>query len=230
MKKLLLCLLILPFVSCSPNEKQSIKLNVSNTVEIPVEFVTISVTVSESGEDASAVELTGYENVAQVVNLLKENGIHEDYIEIDAGEISTVYYRSEEPFEFNSSLSFDLPDLDKIDTFRRAIIGAGGTSFRIRSYGNQDEESIYDDAYRNSINVAKERAERLLSNQNVEVGNILNIHENIQERVEMAMSVEHDLSEVVVTGYSMEEVDPLFNKKYYTKQIRFNVEFELNEL
>jgi len=213
-------------MSCTTDQSQTIKLNVSNTVQIPIEFVTITVMVSEFGSDPSIVELSGYENLAKVVNLLRETGVDDDDLEIEAGQLTHSPYRGDDPFEFRTSIIFDLFDLDKIDTFRRAIVGAGGTSFRISSYGNKDEETIYDDAYRNAINIAKERAEKLLSNQSVKVGNIKNLHENIRETVEIIATAQTDYF-AVYEEFDMQSVEPMFSKKFYTKNIQFNVEFEL---
>ena len=83
MKKLILLSLLLIMVSCSAENNRSIKLNVNHTVQIPVEFVTVSVRIIEYGSDPINVELRGYENLARVVGLLTNNGLQEDDIEID---------------------------------------------------------------------------------------------------------------------------------------------------
>ena len=148
--------------------------------------------VSEHGSEPSTVEVNGYESLSQVVNLLHENGIPKDDIEIEAGQLESTPYRRNDRYEFNSTLRFDLADLDKIDTFRRAVVEAGGTSFRISGYGNRDEDSIYDNAYRDAINTAKIRAEKLLYNQPVRIGKVLNLHENIQETIEIIATAQNE--------------------------------------
>ncbi|MCH8495125.1 MAG: SIMPL domain-containing protein [Balneolales bacterium] len=230
MYKLLFFSLIITLVSCTENKNQSIKLNVNNTVQIPVEYVTIMVTINEYGAEPTSVERNGYESLSKVVNLLQDNGIPNDEVEISAGELTTQYYRTTDPYEFRSTLTFDLTDLEKIDTFRRAIVGVGGTSFRISSYGNNDEESIYDNAYRDAINNARKRAERLLSNQPVKIGVVLNLHENVHEIVETIEIIETNQVDNIIeleAAFDLPYIESMFNKKFYTKTLRFNVEFEL---
>lgn len=228
MKKLILFTLLMILVSCSAENDRSINLNVNHTVQIPVEFVTVTVTITEYGADPVNVELEGYENLARVVGLLLDNGFQEEDIEIDAGVLRAAYYRQGDPYSFNSKITFDILDPDKIDTFRRAIVGVGGTSFEITAYGNSDEETIYDEAYRNAINNARERAEELLSNQNEKVGRILNLHENIRISSDLDIATRsNDLMAMNETS-EMEPVDPMFRKEFYTRDIQFHIEFELD--
>lgn len=214
-------------VSCSTENDRSVKLNVNHTVQIPVEFVTVRVTISEYGSDPVNVELMGYENLARVVGLLTENGLHEEDIEIDAGQVTAEYYRQDDPYVFNSRVTFDIKDTDRIDTFRRAIVAVGGTSFEISSFGNSEEETIYDEAYRNAINTARDRAEQLLTNQNEKVGRILNLQEDIRHTVEMDQTSRSDGLMAMNETNEMEPVDPMFRKEFYTKVIQFYIEFEL---
>lgn len=228
MKKLILFTLLLVMVSCSEKNERSIKLNVSHTVQIPVEFVTVSVMITEYGTDPIEVELLGYEKLARVVGLLKNNGLSDDDIEIEAGKLTEVYYRRDDPYEFNSRITFDITDLERVDTFRRAIVGVGGTSFEISSYGNLNEDAIYDDAYRNAINTARERAEKLLTNQEEQVGRILNLQEDVRLTVEPKFTARNNDMMAMNESSEMENVDPMFRKEYYDRVIQFYIEFELD--
>jgi uncharacterized protein YggE len=227
MKKLILFPILLLINSCSTDNDQSIQLNVNQTIQIPIEMVTVSVMVTEFGTDPESVERAGYENLAKVVNLLRDNGMQDDDLEIEAGELTSNHYRDEAPYQFSSTIVFDLMDTDQIDTYRRAIIGAGGTSFQISSFGNPDEESIFDNAYQNAIDVARERADRLLSNQSVKTGEILTLQENIQDTIDISANLQMDRSESTQLRAGMERVDPIFSKEFYTRNIQFNIEFEL---
>lgn len=227
MKKLILFPLLLLINSCSTDYDRSIQLNVNQTIQIPIEMVTVNVMVTESGTDAESVERAGYEKLAKVVNLLRDNGMQDDDLEIEAGELTSNNYRGEATYQFSSSIVFDLMDTDQIDTYRRAIIGAGGTSFRISSFGNPDEEAIFDQAYQNAIDVARERADRLLSNQSVKTGEILKLQENIQDIIEISANRQMDRMESTQLSAGMEPVDPIFSKEFYTRNIQFNIEFEL---
>jgi len=228
MNKLILIALFIGMISCTATEERSIKLNVNHTVQIPVEYVTATVMITEYGSDPKEVELMGYEKLSSVVNLLERNGLEEDDLEIEPGQISAAYHRREDPYQFNSIVTFDIRDTDNIDTFRRAIIGVGGTSFQISSYGNSDEESIYDEAYRNAINTAKDRAEQLLSNQKESVGKIKTIQEDIRQIAESNASLRNETMMAMNESFDMDPVDPLFRKEFYTKTIQFYIEFELN--
>lgn len=228
MKKLIVFTLFFTMVSCSVGNDRSVNLNVSQTVQIPVEFVTVSVMITEYGSDPVDVELKGYENLARVVGLLRDNGFQEEDIDIDAGQMSNVYHRREDPYEFNSKITFDIVDTDRIDTFRRAIVGVGGTSFQIESYGNTDEDSIYNEAYRNAIESARERVDRLLSNQNQSVGRILNLQENVRLTADLNLSSRTNDFMTMNESSEMESVDPMFRKEFYTKEIHFTIEFELD--
>jgi len=228
MKKLILITLSLVMISCTAKDDRSIKLNVSHTVQIPVEFVTVSVSITEYGTDPVEVERLGYENLARVVGLLKNSGLQEDEIEIEAGQVTTVYYRREDPYEFNSKVTFDILDLDKIDTFRRAIVGVGGSAFHVISYGNHQEDEIYDEAYRNAIDAAKERAEKLLSNQSERIGRILNLQEDIRYTVGPNPVAQNERLMATNESFDMEAVDPMFRVEFYTKSIQFYIEFEID--
>lgn len=228
MKKLILCTLLLLVISCSAENDRSIKLNVNHTVQIPVEFVTVSVTISEYGSDPVNVESTGYENLARVVGLLTNNGLDEEDIQIDAGQLTAVYHRRDDPYEFRSKVTFDILDTDRIDTFRRAIVGVGGTSFSISSFGNPDEDMIYDEAYRNAINTARERAETLLTNQNESIGGIINLQEDIRYTEEPNLASRNNELMAMNETLEMEPVAPMFRKEFYTRVIQFYIEFELN--
>jgi hypothetical protein len=80
MKYLILFTLFLGLISCADKNGRSIKLNISHTVQILVEFVTVSVSITEYGSDPVEVERLGYENLARVVGLLKNSGLREDEI------------------------------------------------------------------------------------------------------------------------------------------------------
>lgn len=229
MKKLTLLLLIFCsyIVSCTGDVDRSIQLNVSQTVQIPVEMVTITVRISETGNDPEAVERRGYEKLASVVQLLRENGYTDDDLEITAGELHSNFYRNENQVQFTSVIVFELTDTDLIDTFRRGITEAGGTSFSVSDYGNPDETRIYDEAYQNAIDAARERADKLLTNQGVKAGSILSVQENIHEIIEHSANVTMSMQDQSQFRAEMEPVDPMFNKEYYTKSIQFNIVFEL---
>jgi uncharacterized protein YggE len=228
MKSLSLLFIAIFICSCTENIERTITLNVNNSVQIPVEYVKITVTVTERGEDPAAVELAGYESLSGVVNLLREIGFGEDDVEITAGAVSATRVR-DTPYQFQSTLLFDIYDLDKIDSIRRAVIGEGGTAFRVSSYGNRDEESIYDEAYRNAIESARERADRLLSSEPLHAGNVLKLRENIRENVLVTASAPMDeaIELNLSASLGLGSVEPMFNKEYYTKAVQFSVEFEL---
>jgi uncharacterized protein YggE len=206
------------------------RLGVDQTIRIPVEYVTISTGITERGSEVTSVEQNGYEKIAEVVGLLEELGFNKDQLEINSGEVSGRWY-DEETFTFNSSIEFDLKDLDKIDTFRRALTDAGATSFRVSSFNNSKEDSILDAAYRDAINKAKRKSERLIANQSAEVGKILNLHENVKEVIETEAALySAEPPPIKLRGYAgLEKVDPLFNKEFYSKKIEFTIEFALGD-
>lgn len=228
MKKLTLLLLTfcLSAVSCTGDVDRSIHLNVNRTVQIPVEMVTITVRVTESGNDPETVEKQGYEKLASVVQLLRENGYGDEDLEITAGELHSSIYRNENQIQFNSIIVFELDDTEWIDTLRRGITEAGGSSFSVSDYGNPDETRIYEEAYQNAIDAARERADKLLSNQGVKAGSILKVEETIHDIVEPAASV-MSMPGLQASRSDLERVDPMFSREYYTKSIQFNIVFEL---
>lgn len=227
MKKILFFCVAILLLSCSAHERQSIELGVEHTVRIPVEYVTVSVGIAERGGDASATEQEGFARLEEVVELLADSGFDRESMEILSGDVSQSNYNREIDFRFNSSITFDVFDLDQIDALRRAVTQVGATSFRITSYGNTEEDSIYNDAYQQALNSAKEHAGRLLENETVIPGKILNLRENIQEVTDVkirSVSSPQSVDINISAGLSM---TPLFNKEFYTREIVFNVEFEL---
>ncbi len=227
---ILVLLTSLAITSCSTKPDQSIRLKVRHTIHIPVEYVTIYTGVYKKGTDANAIEKSGYDRLANVVALLEKLGYDDKQLEVNSGEMSKRFY-DEEIYEYNGSVKFDLKELDKLDTFRRELTKAGATTFSISSYKHSKEDSIYDMAYQNAIQKAKIKADRLISNQSVKIGKILNLHENVEEVIEMASTNQMvEPPPLKLSGMpSISPVEPLFNKEYYTKSIEFTIEFALKE-
>lgn len=222
-------LLFLPalLISCTQNDKRSIKLGVDQTIEIPVEYVSVRAALQLDGSEAAKVEEQGYEKLAEAVALLNDLGYKGDLLEINSGEINNQTYRDRESYRYNASIQFDIYELDKIDTYRRALTKRGINAFRITDYKHSKEDSLYDVAYRQAIQRAREKAQKLIENESVDIGDILNLSENISETVSFE---EYDLNEVVITRQAAEmppPVDPLFNKPTYNMQIEFTIEFAL---
>ncbi|MDZ7808762.1 MAG: SIMPL domain-containing protein [Gracilimonas sp.] len=228
MNRIIFFLLPVLMISCTQDDNRSIKLGVDQTVEIPVEYVSVIASLQLEGSEAASVEKKGYETLADAVALLNNLGYEGDDLEINSGEVSNRSYRDRESYHYNSSIQFDIYDLDKIDTFRRALTEKGVNTFRITKYKNMKEDSLYDVAYRQAIQRAREKAQQLIMNESVEIGEILNLSENVRETITFN---EYELEEVIQTKQVAEmpapPVDPLFNKPTYNRQIEFTIEFAL---
>jgi uncharacterized protein YggE len=227
LKRIILLLIPVFVISCTQDDKRSIRLGVDQTIEIPVEYVSVRAALQLDGSEAAKVEQEGYETLAEAVTLLNDLGYEGDLLEINSGEVNNRSYRDRVSFEYNASILFDIHDLDKIDTFRRALVEKGVNAFRIMDYKNSKEDSLYDIAYRQAIQRAREKAQKLIENESVVIGDILNLSENISETV---FFEEYELDEVVQTRQAAEmppPVNPLFNKPTYKRQIEFTIEFAL---
>lgn len=228
MKSIGAILLALVVNSCSPGNDQSIQLKVEQTVRIPVDYASITVGILEKAKQATIVEQKGYDHLAEVVATLNKLGFEKEQLEIQSGETSSRWF-DEEGYEFEATVKFDLRDLDKLDTFRRALTKAGASRFRVSSFKNSKEDSLYDAAYLNAIDKAKQKAERLLANQTVSIGRILNLRENIRDVIEINHTMEPPPLKLRSQSGNVEIIDPLFNKDFYTKRIEFTIEFGLAE-
>lgn len=230
MNKLILVFPLLLIVSCSQDKKNSITLGVDQTIKIPVDYVAVSANIQLENTDASTVEENGYEKLSQAVGLLEELGYEKDQLEINSGEVRNQSYRDRQSYQYNSSIKFDIKELDQIDSIRRALLKQGVNSFSITSYKNSKEDSLYDHAYQQAIQKAKEKAQGLLTNQQLEIGKILNLSENIEETFEVVSTRQSKQPPRINldADLNMEPVAPLFNKKYYDKTIEFTIEFALN--
>jgi len=228
LKRTMLFLFFAFLISCNQNDKRSIKLGVDQTVEIPVEYVSVRAGLQLEGSVAAIVEQQGYETLGEAVELLNELGYKGDMLEINSGEVNNRSYRDEESYEYNASIIFDIHDLDKIDTFRRSLTARGVNAFRIMDYKNSKEDSLYDVAYRQAIQRAKEKAQKLIENELVIIGEILNLSENVRETISFE---EYELDDRIFAAQIAEipppPVDPLFNKPTYNRQIEFTIEFAL---
>lgn len=227
MNKLVLLFPLLLLISCSQEKKNSITLGVDQTIKIPVKYVSVSANIQLENVNASTAEEKGYRKLSQAVNLLEDWGYQKDQLEINSGEVSNQSYRDEQSFEYNSSINFDIKKLDQIDSIRRALVNKGVNSFRITSYSNSKEDSLYNHAYRQAIQKAKEKAQGLFTNQQVEIGEILNLSQNVKEIVKVA-SIKKMNEPQSVNINSELSLEPLFNKKYYDRRIKFTIEFALN--
>lgn len=171
MNKFSLVFAFILLISCSQEEKNSIILGVDQTIKIPVNYVSVSAGIQLENTDASTVE---------------ENGYEKDQLEINSGEVRNQNYRDGQSYQYNSSIKFDIKELDQIDSIRRALLKQGVNSFNITSYNSSKEDSLYDHAYQQAIQKAKENAQGLLTNQQLEIGKILNLSENVEETFEVA--------------------------------------------
>ena len=228
LKRTLLFIFPVIVISCTQNDKRSIKLGVDQTIEIPVEYVSVRAGLQLEGSEAAKVEKQGYESLAEAVELLNELGYEGDLLEINSGEVNNRSYRNEASYEYNASIIFDIHDLDKIDTFRRSLTARGVNAFRIMDYKNSKEDFLYDVAYRQAIQRAREKAQKLIENESVIIGEILKLNENVRETV---FFEQYEMDEVVQSRQAAEmpppPVNPLFNKPTYNRQIEFTIEFAL---
>ncbi len=231
MKKFILLFSVILFVSCTQENTNSIRLGVDQTIKIPVTYVSVSANIQLEDSDAATVEKDGYEKLSHAVNLLEKLGYEKEHLEINSGEISDRSYRDEKSYYYSSSIRFDISELDKIDTIRRALLQRGVNSFSITAYKNAKEDSIYDQAYQQAIQKAKEKAQGLISNQQLEIGKILNISENVKGTFGMPVTAfnEEEVYLSLDAELSIDPVEPLFNKRYYNKRIEFTIEFALEE-
>lgn len=110
------------------------------------------------------------------------------------------------------------------------MLKQGVNSFNITAYKNSKEDSLYNNAYQQAIQKAKEKAQGLLTNQQLEIGKILNLSENVEETVEVVSTKQSEQTAKINldADLAMESVDPLFNKQFYNQKIEFTIEFALN--
>lgn len=230
MKKIIALLLPLFAVACAGQTERTMKLHVEQTVRIPVGYVTVSSGIYERGKEAATVENEGYAKLSRVVDVLKSMGYSRQHLEINSGEVNHRGYGDNEYYTSNSSITFDLKELDKLDTIRRNLTRAGANRFRIDSYSNAEEDSIFDAAYRSSIDKARRKAQRLLTDQNVRIGKILNMNERVEDLVKVSATQQEEAPAIKLRDdASFIQVDPLFHKKYYNRRIEFVIEFALED-
>lgn len=213
--------------ACDAGEPNTASIGINNTVEIPIEYVSIQATVSVSGSNASEVEEEGYEKMSEVIRTLRDAGFSDDAIRSDAGNVSTSRQQMEERHTYQAQVQFDLHEPDLIDTVRGELIAAGAIRFQVLGYGNTNEEEIFEEAYRNSIEEARERLQRQLGDQDVVIGPVLNIEENVSVVISTPQrddGAEIDISASLAFGTTRES---LMTRTVYNKPIRFNIDFEL---
>lgn len=224
-------LVILAFLltSCEKKELRTLEFSVHHTVEIPVDYVTVLVVISEWGTDASRVEKSGYDNLARVTHLLRTNGISEEHLTIEAGQVTMSPYRTEFPYEYRAAITFEFHDLEQLDSARGAIIEAGASSFLISGYGNTNENNLMEEAYRNALQDARDRADSILAGQKVRSGKILRLQESYSG------NIRHDHQRSLVATNTPEDSSfgsrpSLFQKTHYSKNLHFQITFELIDL
>lgn len=228
LKRTILFLFPVLLISCTQNDLRSITLGVDQTIEIPVEYVSVRAGLQLEGSEAAKVELQGYETLAEAVELLNELGYQGDMLEVNSGEINNRSFRDEESYEYHAFIQFDIHDLDKIDTFRRALMARGVNTFRIMDYKHSKEDSLYDSAYRQAIQRAREKAQKLIENESVIIGEILNLSEKVRETISFEeYEVDESFFAAQVAEIPPPLVDPLFNKVTYNRKIEFTIEFAL---
>ncbi len=230
MKKHMILLFSVLFISsCSHHKKPSITLKVNQTVKIPVQYVTVKAGININSKEAKNAEKTGYKKLSAAVDVLKKLGYKKGQLEINSGRINKQNYRENKPYQFFATIDFSIRDLDKYDTIRRALVQAGMSNFRRTSYHNMKEDSLYDAAYRHIIHQTREKAQGLVKNENVKIGKILDLNQNIHRLMKSAQKM-HAPSNISMKGNTLvKSVNPLFHKEYYTKNIRFTVKFALKE-
>lgn len=213
--------------ACDAGEPNTASIGINNSVEIPIEYVSIQTTVSVSGSNASEVEEEGYEKMLEVIHTLRDAGFPDDAIRSDAGNMRTSRQQMEERHTYQAQVRFDLHEPDLIDTVRDELIAAGATQFQILGYGNTNEEEIFEEAYRNSITEARERLQRQLGDEDVVIGPVLNIEENVSVVVSAAQRDNRAQMDMGASLTFENTRESLMTRTVYNKPIRFNIDFEL---
>ncbi|WP_020404514.1 SIMPL domain-containing protein [Gracilimonas tropica] len=230
MKKLAILFSSLALISCTQEKSSSIKLGVDQTLKIPVEYVSVYAGVRLEDADPLEAEKGGFEKLASAVDLLKKLGYKRENLEINSGELQHLNYTQSRPYHYTSSIQFDIHELNKIDTIRRALLKEGVNTFRVMAYKNSKEDSLYNVAYEQAIRKAKLKAGQLIQNESVEIGEILGISERVYETLDMPAPLKTRQQAFAVSldaELEISPIEPLFNKEYYTKPIEFSIEFAL---
>jgi len=228
MVRVLLVSISVLLMSCTQEQNMnSIKLNVNQTVKIPVEYVSVSAGIQLRDPDPVEVEKEGYDKLAKTVEVLKALGYEKQQLEIQSGQVRDRSYQ-EISYQYSSSINFEVYDLEYIDTIRRALIKGGINNFSVTGYNNSKEDSLYDQAYQQAIAQARKQAQKLIQNEAVRIGEIMNLNERVEENYFFVTAMQEEQHMIELdAALDIESVDPLFNKEYYNRPIEFVVEFAL---
>lgn len=156
------------------NSERSISVEGTATVDIPVDYITFSVSYENENPDVKNLEQTSYNEVLNIKNvLLNDIGLPDSLIQTTQSVIRSVHNRN--TFRFTQNMTVHLDSLEMFDTIRRIVIEAGANSINILSFGSYSEEDFREKAFKNAYQNAVKQASLLASASGLKLGDPIQV-------------------------------------------------------
>jgi len=156
------------------NSERSISVEGTATVDIPVDYITFSVSYENENPDVKNLEHTSYDEVLNIKNvLLNDIGLPDSLIQTTQSVIRSIPNRN--TFRFTQNMTIHLDSLELFDTIRRIVIEAGANSINIQSFGSYSEEEFQEKAFKNAYQNAVKQANLLASSSGLKLGDPIQV-------------------------------------------------------
>lgn len=164
----------------STDQMRSISLSETAYVEAKPDLVFIDVQIYLEGRDAAKIEEEAYEKSAELIKAFKEFGLEEEAYQTTENSMYDQRWREQDMKAIRFGYEVTFKELDKLESFRKAVIDAGATIFRISSYENSNAKSYTQKASEKALKAAMEQAKALAEVAGMQVGDPISMQVNSQ--------------------------------------------------
>ncbi len=186
MKKLFFALCILSFVFVNAQEKQKyIDVNGTSELILPADQINFTVEIRIVDESIEASKKNNDKIYAELINILKDEGIEKDEIETSPIKLGKNYKykddsrdRIQDGYYTEVEVDFTLKDLSKYFELSNNLASNNNFEIKSSSYSISDYEQQHKNAYIKALKAAQNKAEYMSKTLGVKLGEVLEIDEN----------------------------------------------------
>lgn len=179
--------LSLPLAACAPNAPSadnSITVTSSAKVQVVPDTARITVGITTQGNDAAAAQKANVAPTNAVIDRLKDLGVDEEDIQTTYTDLSPVYTDegASETYEMRTMLTVDGLAIEDVSSVMDSCVEAGATEVSGPEYYMSSYDESYQQALEQAVEAAKPKAETLAEASGVNLGDVVAVNENSQDR------------------------------------------------
>ena len=186
MKSIILTLFLLMSCNAVPlngqntEQMRSISLNETAYVETTPDIVIIQVQIFLEGRDAKKIEEEAYEKSEALIDVFKAYELDEKDYQTNENSMYDQRWREQDMKAVRFGYEVEFRELDKLEAFRKDVVEAGATIFRINSYENSNANKYTQEAAEKALKQAMSQAKALAEVAGMQLGDPISLTLNSQ--------------------------------------------------